>query len=51
MAGWHRWPDLVHDARVVDDSLRRILWSGRNMLCDARMARRFPALHNPADFS
>ena len=46
--GWERSGDLAHDARIVNDAARRIRWSGRNLLNDARMARRFPAVHNPA---
>jgi hypothetical protein len=48
-AGWDRWSDLVHDARVINDSKRRIRWSGRNLLCDARLARRYPDIHNPCN--
>ena len=42
-----RYWNLVHDARVINDSKCRIRHSGRNLLCDPRMARRFPMVHNP----
>jgi len=38
---------LRHDQRVLDDARRGIRWPGRNILADARMARRFPDVHNP----
>lgn len=41
-----RYLDLVHDARIINDSMRRIRWSGRNLLNDARMAKRYPLVHN-----
>lgn len=47
MIGWDRWGDLVHDARVINDSKRRIRWSGRNLLNDKRLARRYPDINNP----
>lgn len=42
-----RFLDLVHDARIINDAKRRIRWSGRNLLNDQRLARRYPNVHNP----
>lgn len=42
-----RYQDLLHDARIINDSKRRIRWSGRNLLNDARLAKRYPHVHNP----
>ena len=42
-----RWAALVHDARIINDAKKRIRWSGRNLLTDPRMARRYPHIHNP----
>lgn len=42
-----RYLDLVHDARIINDWKQRVRWSGRNLLNDQRMARRYPQVHNP----
>ena len=42
-----RFQDLQHDARIINDAAKRIRWSGRNLLKDVRMIRRYPQIHNP----
>lgn len=42
-----RFQDLRHDARVINDSAKGIRWSGRNLLLNHKMAKRFPNIHNP----
>jgi hypothetical protein len=42
-----RWTELLHDAGIINDAKKRIRWSGRNLLKDPRMARRYPHIHNP----
>lgn len=42
-----KYADLQHDARIIKDSERRIRWSGRNLLRDRKMIKRFPQIHNP----
>jgi len=43
----HRFQDLKHDARVINDAARGIRWPGNNLLRSKKLIRRFPHINTP----
>lgn len=51
-AGWQRFEDLLHDARIINDYYgRRIVYPGHGILRDVRLKRRYPHVNcNPPEW-